>query len=154
MTSLETVHDFLGRHRLAVVGVSQQPNHFSRTLFREFRQRGYSVVPVNPRAREIEGQPCFPRVQDIQPPVEAALLMTPAAVTGTVVRDCAEAGITRVWMYRAAGPGAVSEDAVQFCYGNGISVVPGECPMMFLPQTAWFHRFHGFVKKIAGTYPR
>jgi uncharacterized protein len=86
--------------------------------------------------------------------VDAALLMTSPRVTETVVRDCAEAGVTRVWMYRAAGSGAVSDAAVQFCADHGISVIAGECPFMFFPGTAWFHRFHGFVKKIAGTYPR
>jgi len=28
-----------------------------------------------------------------------------------------------------------------------MSVIPGECPLMFLPGGAWMHRFHGLVKK-------
>jgi len=48
----------------------------------------------------------------------------------------------------------VSADAVKFCEANGISVIAGECPMMFLPGGSWFHRFHGLLKKIAGSYPR
>jgi hypothetical protein len=57
-------------------------------------------------------------------------------------------------MYRAGGAGAVSADAIGFCAANGISVVPGECPFMFFPGTPWFHRMHGWVKKITGSYPR
>ena len=154
MQTMERIREFLGQKRLAVVGVSQQPKDFSRTLFREFRQRGYDAVPVNPQAREIEGQQCFAHVQDIQPPVTAVLLMTSPAVTEAVVRDCAEAGIPRVWMFRAGGKGAVSAAAVAFCESKGISVIPGECPFMFLPEGAWFHRFHGWVRKIAGSYPK
>jgi len=75
-------------------------------------------VPVNPEAREMEGLPCFARLQEIEPPVGGALLMTPPALTDRVVRDCAEAGIKRVWMYRATGQGAVSADAVKFCEAN------------------------------------
>jgi len=151
---MERVRDFLGQKRIAVVGVSREPKDFSRSLFRELRERGYDAVPVNPDAREIEGQPCFARIGDVQPPVDGALLMTSPAVTEKVVHDCADAGVRRVWMYRGGGPGAVAPAAVQFCESNGISVVPGECPFMFLPDTQWFHRFHGFVKKITGSYPR
>jgi hypothetical protein len=82
------------------------------------------------------------------------LLMTAPAVTDVVVRDCAEAGIKRVWMYRAAGRGAVTAEAVRFCESSGMSVIPGECPFMFLPGGAWIHRVHGLVRKIAGSYPR
>jgi hypothetical protein len=85
--------------------------------------------------------------------VEGVLLMTPPSVTETLAVDCAAAGIQRVWMYRATGAGAVSPKAVAHCEANGIDVVAGECPLMFLPGTAWFHRVHGLVRRIAGTYP-
>jgi predicted CoA-binding protein len=154
MTSRKAIAPFLDLKRIAVVGVSQKPNDFSRSLFHEFLQRGYDTVPVNPAAEEMEGQRCFGRVDQIQPPVEAVLLMTKPEVTDVVVRDCANAGVKHVWMYRATGQGAVSNDAVKFCESNGMSVIAGECPFMFLPGTSWFHRFHGVVRKIGGLYPK
>jgi len=153
MTSMQQVHDFLDQKRFAFVGVSREPKDFSRDLFREFLARGYQAVPVNPDANEIDGQPCFARLQEIQPPVDEAFFMTPPAVTDTLVRDCPGAGIKRVWMFRGAGAGAATPAAIRFCEAQGIGVIPGECPFMFLPGGAWFHRFHGFVKKITGSYP-
>src|SRR5271166_1932513 len=114
MSSMQVIQDFLGQKRLAVVGVSRQPQDFSHTLFRELRKRGYDAVPVNPQADRIDEQPCFPRLQAVSPPVDGALLMTSPAVTDAAVRDCAEAGIKRVWMYRAGGTGAVSQGAVKY----------------------------------------
>jgi predicted CoA-binding protein len=152
--SLEIITDFLAHKRMAMVGISRDPKNFSVKLFQEFIRRGYEVAPVNPNLREIEGHTCFGRVQDIEPPVEAVLLMTSPAATETVVRDCAEAGVRTVWMYRATGKGSVSRAAVEFCQERGIRVVPGECPFMFLPGSAAFHRFHGFVRRITGRYPR
>jgi uncharacterized protein len=152
--SLETIEDFLAQKRIAMAGISRDPANFSVKLFEELCRRGYDVVPVNPNVAEVQGRHCFARVQDIQPPVEAALLMTSPEATGAVVKDCAEAGIGRVWMYRAGGKGAVSPQAVEFCRERGIRVVPGECPFMFLADTAGFHRFHGFIRKITGRYPR
>jgi uncharacterized protein len=153
MTSMQQIHDFLDLKRFAFVGVSRQPQDFSRALFREFLAQGYQAVPVNPDADEIDGQPCFARLQEIQPPVEEVFFMTAPAVTDTLVRDCPGAGIKRVWMFRGGGKGAATRESIQFCESQGIGVIPGECPFMFLPGGAWYHRFHGFVRKIAGSYP-
>ena len=154
MSSMAIIQEFLQQKRLAVVGVSREPKEFSLALFRELRKRGYDAVPVNPQAAEIEQQPCFARLQDVQPPLDGALLMTPPAVTDTIVHDCLEAGVKRVWMFRGGGTGAVSAEAVKFCESHGIAVVPGECPFMFFSGTSWFHRFHGLIRKICGTYPK
>lgn len=151
--SLEMIEEFLACKRIAIVGVSRKQGDFSLTMFQELSRRGYDVVPVNPHASEVLGRQCFARVQEIQPPVEAALLMTSPEVTESVVRDCAEAGIKRVWMHRAGGQGAVSAEAVTFCREQGIQVVPGQCPLMFLPQAGAFHRLHGFIRKVTGRYP-
>jgi predicted CoA-binding protein len=152
--TLETIEDFLAQKRIAVVGMSRAPKNFSVMLFEELSRRGYDVVPVNPNMAEVHGRRCFARVQDIQPPVQAALLMTSPEVTDAVVKDCAEAGIRRIWMYRAGGKGAVSHRAVQFCQERGIQVVPGQCPFMFWSDAGAGHRLHGFIRKITGRYPR
>ena len=152
--SIETIEDFLAQKRIAVVGVSRESKAFSMMLFEEFCRRGYDVVPVNPNVPQILGRPCFARVQDINPPADAAILMTSPAVTEKVVHDCAEAGIKRIWMYRAGGRGAVSAAAVEYCCASGMKVVPGECPYMFWSDAHAGHRLHGFVRKITGRYPR
>jgi predicted CoA-binding protein len=154
MTTQAQIRNFLGRKRLAVVGVSRNSGDFTRSLFQELLRRQYDVVPVNPDATAIDGLRCYAHVQDIAPPVEGALLMTSPAATEQVVRDCAAAGIRNIWMYRGTGVGAVSPGALTFCEAEGMQVVAGECPFMFLPETPWFHRFHGFCRKLTGKYPR
>jgi len=153
MTTRERIDDFLGRRRLAMVGVSRQPRDFTRLMFREFQRRGYDVEPVNPAATEIDGRRCFARVQDVTPAVDAALLMTPPKATEAIVRDCLAAGVRTVWLYRATGSGAVSPQAVEFCQANGIDVIAGYCPHMFWEDSAFFHRMHGFFMKLTGRYP-
>ena len=145
---LEEIQDFLAQKRIAVVGASRNPKDFNSAVFREFRQRGYEAVPVNPHTGEIEGTRCYDSVGEIAPPVDAALLLTKPEVTETVVNDCARAGIGRVWMYRA------DPASIEFCRRKGIRVIAGYCPFMFLPKAAWVHRMHGFVMKITRAYPR
>lgn len=149
-TGSDPVADFLGHKRLAFVGVSRDPRDFSRGLFRELRRRGYDVIPVNPRldGADVDGARAAARVQDVTPPVEAALLMTPPDVTARVVRDCARAGVSSVWLHRGAGRGAVSPEAVRFCREQGMNVVAGACPYMHLPRAAFVHRLHGFFHRL------
>ena len=153
MSSLAIIHDFLAQKRIAVVGVSRDPKDFSRGLFRTLRERGYDAVAVNPELDSVDDAPCFKGLDDITSPVDGVLVMTSPTVTDEVVRQCAHLGIPRVWMYRAAGDGSVSPQAVAFCEEHGIKVVPGECPYMFLEHGGWFHKLHGLINRISGRYP-
>jgi uncharacterized protein len=147
------IDDFLAQRRFAMIGVSRNSSDFSRILLREFLQRSYDVIPVHPECAEMEGRACAASIAAVSPPADSVLMMTPPSVTEALMPDCAAAGARRIWMYRATGAGAVSRRAVEFCREHGISVVPGECPLMFLPRTPWVHRLHGFVRRISGTYP-
>lgn len=153
-TSLETIHEFLTQKRIAMIGVSREPRSFSVTLFQELLRCGYDLVPVNPNTPNVLGHPCLARVQDVNPPVQAALLVTSPEVTETVVGDCARAGIRLLWMHRGVGAGAVSPRAVRFCREQGMAVIAGQCPFMFLPASGGVHRIHGFLQKITGRYPK
>lgn len=144
---LQSARDFLNAGRIAVVGVSRDENDFSRAVFRELVKRGYDVVAVNPALAGAEGRPCFARVQDVSPPAQAALVMTPAARSADAVHDCVEAGIRRVWMHRGAGPGSASAAALALCAANGIVPVRDLCPFMALPDTSVAHRIHHFLRR-------
>jgi predicted CoA-binding protein len=152
-SSLDEAREFLAARRIAIVGLSRREGDFSRMVMRELARRGYDVVPVHPAMKEAEGRPCFARVQDVRPPAEAALVLTPPAATERVVRDCAEAGVRRVWLHRGGGPGAASEEAIAFCAAQGIRVVQGLCPFMALPGAGLPHRLHGFFRRRLGARP-
>ncbi|MBI4878008.1 MAG: CoA-binding protein [Acidobacteria bacterium] len=153
MTERETVEDFLAQKRIAVIGVSRNPRDFTRGMFNEFVRRGYDAVPVNPNASSIDGRPCVSKVGELDPKPDAVLVMIPAAQSEAVARECAEAGIERIWFYRAVGHGAVDEKAVDLCESHGMRVVSGRCPFMFFPG-AGFHGVHGWFLKLTGRYPR
>ncbi len=153
MASKQAISSFLSCRRIAIVGVSRDPRDFSRQVLRAFVERGYDALPVNTAGGEVDGRRVAGRVGEVQPPPEAVLLMTPPTATDQVVRECAEAGVRRVWMHRGGGRGAVSKNAVAFCRERGIEVVDGECPFMFLPGTGWVHGVHRFLRRLGGRLP-
>lgn len=144
---IEDARAFLGASRIAVVGVSRDERDFSRMLFRELVRRGHDCAPVNPALSSADGRACFARVQDVFPAPDAALLLTPPSRTEQVLRDCAEAGVRRVWLHRGGGPGAATPGAIAFCEANGIALVQDLCPFMALEGAAFPHRVHGFLRR-------
>ena len=147
---MRRAREFLGERRFALVGASRDEKDFSRMLLRELTRRGYDVVPVNPASDEIAGRRCFARVQDVDPPVAAALLLTPPEQTARIVRDCVEAGVRRVWMHRGGGRGAASASAVALCTENGIDAVTDLCPFMVLDGAGFPHAAHGWMRRTFG----
>jgi len=154
MNIQQLIDEFLKQKRFALVGVSRFSDDLSRTIFKEFTRRGYDVVPVNPHALEIEGKRCVAQVQDITPPVTAALLMTSKEMADRVLLDCFKAGITLVWVFGIAGPQDISPHAQTICEKHGIALIPGYCPYMFIPDAGFFHRAHGWASKLTGAYPK
>jgi len=151
--TMSLVQSFLAEKRFAMIGVSRNPKDFSAQLCAEFENRGYAVVPVNPAATTLFELKTYAHVQDITPPVRAALVMTPRRLDLEILRDCAEASIRLVWLYGIAGPKEISREAIEFSATNGIDLIAGYCPYMVLPKAAFFHRMHGAIARVIGMYP-
>lgn len=144
-SSLEDARRFLRASRIALVGVSRNEKDFSHAVLRALTERGHDVARVNPHL-PTDGGCGFARMQDVDPPADAALLLTSPGQTERVLRDCLEAGVRRVWLHRGAGHGAESPEALAFCAKNGIEVVHGLCPFMALPDAGFGHRVHAFFR--------
>jgi len=145
-TMLERGRTFLKLPRIALVGLSRDPQDFSRALFRELAERGYDVVPVNPALGEVEGRRCWAKVSLVAPPVQGALLLTPPARSAEAVRDCLAAGVRELWLHRGAGAGSASPEAIEVAQAAGVEPVTGLCPFMALEGAGWFHRVHRFFR--------
>jgi len=150
MTTSMQVTDFIRQRRLAVVGVSRSGKKFGNFAYRELKAKGYQLFPVNPKTEIIDGDRCYPSLNDLPGPVDGVLIAVPPAETERVLRQVQAAGIGRVWMQQ----GAESPQAVRFCEENGIQAVHGECILMFAEPTASYHRLHRWVWKILGKLPR
>ncbi|MGY6500382.1 MAG: CoA-binding protein [Acidimicrobiales bacterium] len=150
MVSTAVAEEFLSHRRLALVGASHDPSAFSVSVYRELKAHGYDMVPVNPRAEEVEGDRCHASVADLPDGIEGAIVMVPADSSATVVQQCIDRGVPRVWLHQGAGPSSVSDEAVALCRDNGVEVVEGACPMMFLEDAAWIHRAHRWGRRVSG----
>jgi uncharacterized protein len=145
--------DFLAQKRIAVVGVTRDEKGWGRTLYDEFKKRGYETFAVNP-AGNIPGIQSYASLRDLPVKPDGVLLAVPPNVTDQVVKEVAELRIPRVWMHKGAGTGAVSEAAVKFCKEKNIATVYGVCPFMYLQPQGFGHKMHYTVTKWFGGLPR
>ena len=150
----ELISDFLSQKRIAIVGVTRDEKGWGRTLYAEFKKRGYDTYAVNPNAQGIEGIQCYASLSKLPMKVDGVLLAVPPHVTDQVVREVAELGIPRVWMHKGAGAGAVSESAIQFCKEKNIATVYGVCPFMYLQPQGFGHKMHHAFAKWFGGLPK
>ncbi len=152
----EAASDFLAQKRFAVAGVSREEGgqHGANVVYNKMKKVGYDVFPVNPNADEVEGDRCYRDLKSIPGGVDAVVVGTPPAATLSVVRECAELGIGKVWIHRSIGGGSASDDAVGYAKENGIDVIPGGCPLMFGDCADVPHRLMKGVLTLTGAVPR
>ena len=147
--------EFLATKRIAVTGVSRDPkNHGGNIVYQRLRQRGYQVFAVNPNAEEVEGDSCYHDLTSIPDGVDAVVIGTRPETAEATMRECAELGITRVWMHRAFGSGSVSDTATAYGRERGITVIDGGCPLMFEPTADGGHKVMRLWCTMTGKVPR
>ena len=145
--------EFLAKKRIAVTGVSRTPkDHGSNVVYRRLRDRGYQAFAVNPNAERVEGDQCYHDLKSIPGGVEAVVIATKPETAETTMRECAQLGITYVWMHRGPGAGSVSAAATEYGRRHGITVIDEGCPLMFKPTADFGHKmmrhmFAGHVPK-------
>jgi predicted CoA-binding protein len=149
------IADFLAQKRIAVAGVSRNPQtEAANFIYRKLRAAGYEVFPVNPHATMVEGDHCYPNLKTIPQPVDAVMIATRPEAAEQLVHECAEIGVTRVWMHRSFGTGSVSDAATKFCQDHHITVIPGGCPMMFCQPVDFGHKCMHWILRLTGGLPK
>ncbi len=145
-TITEAASAFLANKRVAVTGVSRKSrDHGANYVYKRFKERGYQVVAVNPNATQVEGDACYADLKSIPGGVEAVMIGTRPEYAEATMRECVELGIKRVWMHHGAGASSVSAAAAEYGRQHGITVIDGDCPLMFGPTADLGHKVMRFV---------
>jgi predicted CoA-binding protein len=150
----KSVAAFLAGKRLAVAGVSRQPQQAANAVFRKLKATGYDVFPINPMAADVEGVRCYNSVGSVPGRLDGVVIATSPAVSVEIVRQCHDCGVPRVWLHRSFGDGSVSPHAVAECTARGIDCIVGGCPLMFCEPVDVGHRCMRWWLQWKGGVPR
>jgi uncharacterized protein len=104
---------------VAIIGASSDRQKFGNKALRAFRDRGYRVVPINPREPEVEGEKSYASVLDIPGDVDMVTFYVGPAVGMRILDEVARKGIPEVWL----NPGADSHEVVERAKALGLKTV-------------------------------
>ena len=150
MTKKEAITDFLSRKKFAIYGVSRNNRKFGNAILKDLRKKGYELKPVHPECDNLENEKCYKNLRDIPSQVDGVILSIKPEEVKKVVNDIYAAGIKRVWMQQ----GSESKEAIEYCIQNGITVISGECILMFAEPMVFFHRAHKWIWGVIGKLPK
>lgn len=149
MATLRQIEEFLGSGPIAMAGVSRNPKKFGFAAFKELKEKGLNVIPVNPNADEIHGSKVYHDIKSLPDNVSGLIVMTSKSQTAGVIREAKEKGIKQIWLQQMAE----TKEALKELEGSGINYVIKECILMhYKPHS--IHKFHGAIRKFFGRFPK
>ncbi len=104
---------------VAIVGASPKPDRYSHQAVLKFRERGYTVHPVNPAGQEVDGLKAYRTLAEV-PGAPDIICMYVNPATGLTMLDEIVAKRPRVlWL----NPGADGEPLASAARARGLNVV-------------------------------
>ncbi|MFW6170990.1 MAG: acetate--CoA ligase family protein [Planctomycetota bacterium] len=134
-SSSRDVSKFFCPGSIAVVGASRKEGSVGHALVRNLIHGGYTgvIYPVNPKAKGIQGIPCFPDLASIGFAPDMVAVVLPARYVEPVMHQAADIGTRHVLVISAGfkevgGEGVERENRIkQIARDNGISVIGPNC---------------------------
>ena len=120
----ETIRKILGFMRtIAIVGLSSTPLRASHFVGYYLRLHGYHVVAVNPREREVFGNPAYPTLKDVPFPIDVVDVFRAPPFVPAIAEEAIEVGAKALWLQF----GVISPEGAARAAAAGLDVVMDRC---------------------------
>jgi len=113
--------------KIALVGASNDKSKFGNRIYLDLRNKGYNVVPVNPKDEKIEGDKAYTSIQMMEELPDIVNFVVPPPIAMKVAQNAVELGIEYLWFQ----PGSESEE-IEYWLKNtdGIKYLVNACIMV------------------------
>ncbi|MDJ0609054.1 MAG: CoA-binding protein [Kiloniellales bacterium] len=141
---------------IAMVGASPKWNRPSYFAMKYLQEKGYRVVPVNPRVagEEILGETVYADLASIPGPVDMVDIFRASKDAGAIVDQslavAAEKGISVIWMQL----GVRDDEAARRAEAAGLEVVMDRCPKIEFGRLNTELSWGGFNSKVISSKRR
>jgi predicted CoA-binding protein len=116
---------------VAVIGASNDRGKYGNKAVRAYRQRGFTVYPVNPHETEVEGLPAYESIREVPERPNLISVYVRPQVLIKLLPDIASRGCDELWL----NPGTESDEVlaeaerlklnvIQACSIIGVGVSP------------------------------
>ncbi|MEC9332491.1 MAG: CoA-binding protein [Candidatus Thermoplasmatota archaeon] len=113
--------------RIALIGASNDRHKFGNKIYRDLRSKGYDIVPVNPKDKQIEGDRAYTSIGMMEELPDIVNFVVPPPVAMKVAQEAVELGIEHLWFQ----PGSESNELETWLEGTkGINYLVNSCIMV------------------------
>ncbi len=108
---------------IAVVGLSSKRHRPSYGVAEYLQSAGYRIIPVNPNEREVLGEKCYPRLEDVSEKVDIVDIFRRSETVPGVIESAIRIAARAVWMQE----GVIHSEAAERARQAGLTVVMDLC---------------------------
>lgn len=108
---------------ITVVGASANATKAANEVPAYMKEHGWRIIPVNPHADEIVGEPVFRTLADVEEQVGLVDVFRPADDAPEIARQAVAAGATALWLQL----GIRSPEAREIAEAAGLTYVEDRC---------------------------
>ncbi len=120
----DVVEQILSKYdTITVVGASADPAKPAHTVPAHMQNRGWRIIPVNPKADELFGEPVYRTLADIPEQIGLVDVFRPSDQTAEIARQAVAAGATALWLQL----GIASAEAREIAENAGLLYVEDRC---------------------------
>jgi len=112
--------------KIAVVGMSKNPEKDAHNIPMYLKKQGYEIIPVNPTTTEIAGMKSYNSLSDIPLEFDIVQLFRPSEDVPPFVDEALKTKAKVIWMQL----GISNEDAAKKARDAGLVVVQNRCMMV------------------------
>ena len=113
--------------RIALIGASNDPSKFGNRIYRNLRNKGYNIIPINPKEKKIEGDKAYASIDMMDSLPDIVNFVVPPQIAIKVAQKAIDLGITHLWFQ----PGSESDELEELLRKNhGIKYLINSCIMV------------------------
>ncbi|AIF69463.1 acetyl-CoA synthetase [Palaeococcus pacificus DY20341] len=128
-----TLDYFFNPRSIAVLGASNDPLKLGYEVFKNLKNYGGKVYPINIKEEEVQGVKAYKNVKDIPDEVDMAVIVVPKRFVKQAVIDCGEKGVKGIVLI-TAGFGEMGEEGkreerelVEIAHKYGMRIIGPNC---------------------------
>ena len=108
---------------IAVVGLSASPWRDSYRVASYLQDRGYRIIPVNPKEDEVLGEKSYGSLSDVPDTIDMVDVFRRPEYTPQVAEEAVQVGAKSLWLQLDI----VNDEARRIAEAGGLDVVMGLC---------------------------
>src|SRR4030042_1094067 len=107
----------------AVVGATNNQEKYGYKVLMDLKNKGFNVVPVNPKYQEVAGLTCYPALISLEERPDVVVLVLGEENAKKIVQNCIDSTLNKIWFQ----PGSEYDEAVALAQSAGFNIVTGKC---------------------------